>query len=262
MTLPLDAHLGELTGQGWTVLPQAVAQDLIDELNAQLPLSLTRRDVIRQHNGVTANNDGTLHHLLADHASYLQLLKALEPCHPLFMRFFAGNYILNSYGGVVNRAGASAYVHNVHRDIRFASPTKQFMLNVLVMLDDFTLDNGATHLLSYSQHQADKPADDVFFAQSARALGRRGDVLLFDSRLWHATGANHTTALRRALTLTLTCPFFKQQLDYPRLLGDGHPAFDDPYLRQVTGYQARVPTTLEEFYVPLEHRFYQRGQDD
>lgn len=262
MTHSLAHHHSELDNQGWTILPAMLAPALVDALNAQLPHSLTLRDTIRQRNGVMANNDGTLHHLLADHDCYLDVLKALEPCSALFQRFFDGNYILNSYGGVVNRSGASAYVHNVHRDIRFASASKRFMLNVLVMLDDFTLENGATHLLSGSQHQADKPDDAAFFAQSARALGQRGALLLFDSRLWHATGQNHTPGLRRALTLTLTCPFFKQQLDYPRMLGTQHPAIADPYLRQIIGYNARVPSTLEEFYVPLEHRFYQRGQDD
>ena len=34
-----------------------------------------------------------------------------------------------------------------------------------------------------------------------------------------------------------------------------------PFLRQVIGFNARVPASLEEFYVPVEQRFYQRGQD-
>lgn len=262
MDIPFGKHASALARDGWTVIPEAVQSRLLNELVGQLPASLARRDDIRKINGVADNNDGTLHHLIADHECYVELLKELEAVDPLFKHFFSGNYILNSYGGVVNRRDTRAYVHNVHRDIRFTTDSKRFMLNVLVMLDDFTLENGATHLLSGSQNVASKPDDDVFRARSSRALGKRGSVVLWDSRLWHATGHNQTDTLRRALTLTLTCPFFKQQLDYPRLLGYDHPSRGDPYLRQVIGFNARVPASLEDYYVSVEQRFYQRGQDD
>jgi hypothetical protein len=165
---------------------------------AQLPAALAKRDAIRQANGQTDNTDGTIHHFLIDHACNLEVLKALQPYDGLIGEFFGGKYIVNSYGGLINRQGAKAYVHNVHRDIRFFAPTRRFMLNILVMLDDFTLENGATHLLSGSHLHADKPDDQHFYQHSARALGQRGSLLLFDSRLWHATGDNHTAALRRA----------------------------------------------------------------
>lgn len=262
MDSTLHPHQHALASDGWTILPTQLPAELIDTLIGQLPAALARRDAIRQRNGLTDNTDGTIHHFLTDHACNLAVLKALEPYDGLIREYFGGKYILNSYGGLINRQGAKAYVHNVHRDVRFFSAARRFMLNILVMLDDFTLENGATHLLSGSHLQAEKPADEHFYQHSARALGRRGSLLLFDSRLWHATGDNQTAGLRRALTITLTSPFFKQQLDYPRALGDQHPALQDPYLRQITGYNARVPSTLEEFYVPLEQRFYQRGQDE
>ena len=207
-------------------------------------------------------NDGTLHHLLADATAFIDVLSAFERIDPLIRAFFGGNYILNSYGGVINVRNTHAYVHNVHRDIRFSAADKRFMLNCLVMLDDFTLDNGATYLLSGSHAGGDQPDDATFFARADRAVGTAGSVLCFDSRIWHATGDNLTSRPRRALTLTFTCPFFKPQLDYPRLIGDDAMSGLSPYMRQVIGFNARVPATLEEFYRPVEQRFYKRGQDD
>src|SRR5574343_42109 len=262
MDTTLTPYAQALATDGWTILPERLPTELVDTIVAQLPAALAKRDAIRQRNGQTENTDGTIHHFLTDHACNLAVLKALQPYDGLISEFFHGKYIVNSYGGLINRQGAKAYVHNVHRDIRFFSAARHFMLNILVMLDDFTLENGATHLLSGSHLQPEKPDDAYFYQHAARALGQRGSLLLFDSRLWHATGDNRTQQLRRALTITLTSPFFKQQLDYPRALGDQHPALQDAYLRQITGYNARVPSTLEEFYVPLEQRFYQRGQDE
>lgn len=258
----LEARMVRLDRDGWFVWPDAIDKTLIDAAAGALAASLALREEIRARNGVDGHNDGTVHHLLADHPAYLDVLAALEVAAPLFERFFAGKCILNSYGGVINRRDTRAYVHGIHRDIRFSSDSKRFMLNLLVMLDDFTLDNGATHLLSGSQHLRDKPDEARFAAESARATGTRGSILFFDSRLWHATGQSRVDTPRRALTLTFTSPFFKQQLDYPRLVGTSRGAALSPFLRQMIGFNARVPASLDEYYVPLAERFYQRGQDD
>ena len=260
-----DSHnnsLSLLDKNGWFVSTDAIDTPLLDTLSAELGAALTVRGEIRRRQGVEGGNDGTLHHLLADHPCFIELLAQLQPFDPLLRRYFNGQYILNSFGGVINRRDTLAYVHSIHRDIRFSSDTKRFMLNILVMLDDFTLSNGATHLLSGSQHLRDKPNDDVFATQAARAVGKRGSILFFDSRVWHATGKSEVDTPRRALTLTFTSPFFKQQLDYPRLCGYETARTFSPFLKQIIGFNSRVPSTLEEYYVPLDARFYQRGQDD
>lgn len=248
--------------RGWLVAGNVVDLRLVDQAVAQFDDADRRRRVIRERAGVEGANDGTLHHLLCDHPVFIEILSQLRLFDDALRGFFDGNYILNSYGGVINRQDSRAYVHNVHRDIRFWSPARRFMINLLVMLDDFTVENGATHVLSGSHGIPDKPDAPRFEREAERAVGSRGSVLFFDSRLWHAAGENRTGRERRALTITLTSPFFKPQLDYPRLVGTGHPATADPFLRQIIGFNARVPASLEEYYVPLSQRFYQRGQDD
>lgn len=247
---------------GWVVVADVLESALVEVLARELEPALRLRQEIRERNRVEGSNDGTLHHLLMDHPCFMEILGMLEQFDPLLRKYFSGNYVLNSYGGVVNRRDTTAYVHAIHRDIRFSADAKRFMLNVLVMLDAFTLDNGATHLLSGSQLLREKPDQVDFFARSDRAIGTRGSILLFDSRLWHATGQSRVDTPRRALTLTFTSPFFKPQLDYPRLVGLESASSLTPFLRQVIGFNARVPASLDEYYVPVERRFYQRGQDD
>ncbi len=84
--------------------------------------------------------------------------------------------------------------------------------------------------------------------------------MVFDSNLWHAAGVNCTDRPRRALTLAFTRPFVKQQLDYPRALGYERGASFSPGLRQLLGYNARVPASLEEWYQPPDRRMYKRDQ--
>jgi ectoine hydroxylase-related dioxygenase (phytanoyl-CoA dioxygenase family) len=66
------------------------------------------------------------------------------------------------------------------------------LLNTLVMLDEFTPDNGATYLLTGSQKSGDKPTDEDFFSRADRALGPAGSIVIFNSNMWHAGGANMT----------------------------------------------------------------------
>jgi hypothetical protein len=256
-----DQHHTALATAGWTVLPGLIRRKLLDSLVKALGPSLALRDQIRRRNGVQENSAGTLHHLLMDDPCYVELLAELSTLEPVFKRYFEGNFVLNSYGGVINERDSRSYVQNVHRDIRFGSDSRRFMVNALVMLDDFTLANGATHILSHSQNLQQQPTDEHFYAQASRATGERGSVLLFDSRMWHATGRNTTDAPRRALTLTFTSPFFKPQLDYARLFGYSNLDRCNAWMRQVLGFNARVPESLDEFYVPVQQRFYQRGQD-
>lgn len=243
------------------MLPRLIRSELLDSVVEALGPSLALRDEIRHRNGVLENSAGTLHHLLMDDPCYVELLAQLSALEPIFKGYFEGNFVLNSYGGVINERDSRAYVQNVHRDIRFGSDTRRFMVNALVMLDDFTLENGATHILPHSQNMLEQPTDEHFYAHASRATGERGSILLFDSRMWHATGRNTTNAPRRALTLTFTSPFFKPQLDYARLFGYGNLGRCNAWMRQVLGFNARVPQSLDEFYVPVEQRFYQRGQD-
>jgi ectoine hydroxylase-related dioxygenase (phytanoyl-CoA dioxygenase family) len=100
----------------------------------------------------------------------------------------------------------------------------------------------------------------VFEQNAERATGQAGDIVLFDSRLWHAAAPNQSTRIRRALTLTFTPPFMKPQFDYPRALGYSEGAQFNPALRAVLGYDSRIPASLEEWYQPPDARFYKQGQ--
>ena len=55
-------------------------------------------------------------------------------------------------------------------------------------------------------------------------------------------------------------PAMKQQFDYPRAIGYDRADSLLPHTRQVIGYNARVPATLEEWYQPRERRMYRADQ--
>ena len=204
---------------------------------------------------------GAAHHVVSQGGSFLELLEE-QPCFDLIGDYLGGNFILNSFGAVTNTKINNMYEHAmlVHRDSRSFHPTFRQTLWMLVMLDDFTVDNGATHLLVGSHSREGQPSDDDFFSNSMRAVGKAGSIALYDGRLWHACGKNFTDQPRRALTLSFSLPYVKPQMDYVRCFGEEKVKGMSENLRQLLGYNSRVPANYDEWYRKPEDRLYQANQ--
>lgn len=257
-------NIEELQAKGFTLFRQVYDQSYLDVLSQAMDKSYEVCRSVQVSNQVQEVTDGTVHHLLATgDAIFLNLLERIcaSMLGVFIDQFFRGKYILNSYGGVINLSNNPSYVANIHRDIRFFSGDFPLMLNLLVMLDDFTLENGATYLLEGSHKLEEKPSDEIFYRDAVRATGKRGDILFFNSNVWHAAGVNSTQKKRRAFTITFTKPFMKQQLDYSRAIGYEAVELMADDLKQILGYFSRTPTNLDEWYQKPEYRFYRRDQD-
>jgi phytanoyl-CoA dioxygenase PhyH len=251
--------LDTLGHDGWVLVERMIPPDLLDRLRRDLEAAFAWQRTIQIRNGVGDGANGTVHHLPIAGGSFLEFLDR-GFCGDILDAFFAGPSILNTFGGVLNQPDDLSYVGRVHRDLRSFSGSLPLMAQLLVLLDDFTEENGATYLLSGSHRMPEQPRDDVFFRDAIRAVAPAGSIVVFNSNLWHAAGPNRSRGPRRALTLAFTKPFVKQQLDYPRALGDEIGATLSPVLRQVLGYNARVPASLDEWYQPPERRLYQKSQ--
>jgi hypothetical protein len=242
--------------RGWARYPAVVAPNLLPALREELDSLYDEWRTLQLRNGIGAGTDGTLHHIAGRGGAVDRFLAAL-PLDEAITDFLGGRYILNACGGFLNRPDSGTYVGRIHRDVRGYSAPYALMLNMLVMLDDFTEANGASWMLSGSHRHPDRPSDEVFAAHAERNTGRAGDVVLFDSHLWHSAGVNRTGAPRRALTISYSRPFVKPQMDYARMLAE---APRDEAMRQLLGYNARVPDSLDAYYQPPERRPYRGDQ--
>ena len=122
-------------------------QIYVDNLSSAIDESYEICRGVQVANGIQEVTDGTVHHLLATgNPIYIDLLEKISnsELNYFIKSFFKSNFILNSYGGVINLPGKPSYVANIHRDIRFFTGEFPLMLNMLIMLDDFTIENGAT----------------------------------------------------------------------------------------------------------------------
>lgn len=246
--------LKQITSTGWCVFENFVPFKLINRMLIDLESAYKNCREIQIKNGL-GNTENTCHHLIGQGASFLNYLMLFEDLNEYAEMYFGGKYILNSFGGNLLSKGAS-YASHVHRDIRSFSNSIPLMLNTIVMLDDFTCDNGATWLMHRGHEWSDKPTDEEFDRQAFQITGKAGDVVMFNSNLWHKAGDNKTDKPRRSLTPMFSRPFIKQQFDYTQFCDET----SSPWIKQVLGWNARTPKTLQEWYQPKENRMYKDTQ--
>lgn len=250
----------DLQRLGYAVVPDVFEAPFLARLRDDLERWIDRCDAIRQRNGLGASMRGVAHHLLGEPDAMADLVRSL-PMHDAMREHFGGPYILNSFGGLMHVDGPASdytHVHRFHRDVRTYAADFPLMLNMLVMLDDFSVENGATRVLPGAHRVPERPPEDYLMANAVHVTGRAGTVLLFDSNLWHAASPNRNGEPRRALTLTFTRPFMKPQMDFPTLVGEGFS--DDPRVLEVLGFRSRVPQSHDDWYQPPERRFYHGDQ--
>lgn len=245
--------------KGWAHAENVYDADLIKEVCDEMEAMRPVYEQVQKEQGIFEETENAYHHTAATCPAQLKFLDP-NPLDEFLTYYFSGKYILNTMGATYNMPSKHVYTQNIHRDIRSNTGAERLMIITVLMLDDSTLENGATWILEGSQTMIDRPSDEYFYEHAIRAPAKAGDVLLFDSNIWHAGGANQSDKPRRILTPCYAKPFIKQQLDYPRAYGYDFAKRISPELKQVLGYNALTPVTIDEFYKPRERRFYKPDQ--
>jgi hypothetical protein len=117
----------------------------------------------------------------------------------------------------------NAEVQPLHADGGALPDTRGFWVcNLLVMLDDFTADNGALRVVPGTHRSGRLPADALAdplapHPDQVMITGQVGDVLVLNSHCWHGGLANHSHRHRRALHVYY-CRWDKPQQQYQKRL--------------------------------------------
>ncbi len=151
------------------------------------------------------------------------------------------NYRIGSCTGIEILPGETA--QRLHRDDGIYPISIQGMeLQVSAMwaLDDFTRENGATHVVPGS-HQGPSRGDVEKPVSTVQATMPKGSVLLYLGSVLHGGGANETDAPRMGLINTYSLGWLRQEenhyLAIPREIADSFP----DRIRKLMGYEPHGP---------------------
>jgi ectoine hydroxylase-related dioxygenase (phytanoyl-CoA dioxygenase family) len=200
-----------------------------------------------------------VHNLMVRGEPFRQLLENTA-LHAYLSEVLTDTCIVYAYTSSSMPPNGTNHARRIHTDCPRVIPGYWTNVGVMVALDDFTPDNGATYFLPRSQWRVEAPSEAEFERDAIRLYPKAGDAIYFNARTWHRGGINATAVPRHCVTLNVCRSYMKQRFDYPRLIPAEIIAQLGPIGRRFIGMDTRVPASLDEYYLPPEQRLYKAGQ--
>lgn len=170
------------------------------------------------------------------------------------------NAIIYAYQSSSLPPNSDNYGARIHVDCPRFIEGYRTNLGYILALDDFTTDNGGTFVLPGSHKSPTFPSDQEFDERAIQLTCNKGDAIFFDARLFHKAGFNHTNEWRHAITINFCRPFMRSRFDFPKMLDLQNTAMSSS-AKKFLGNDVRMPTNLDDFYLPENERLYKAGQE-
>lgn len=148
-----------------------------------------------------------------------------------------GRYVvLQQQNGVINPPDDRYYQAAWHRDLPYQHfvSSRPLAISALICIDPFTCETGGTFVVPGSHRTEPFPSEGFVSTHERGIEAEAGDVLMFDSMLFHRAGTNRSGRPRRGVNNVYGLPFLKQPISLPRALSGRFR--DDPELSRFLGY--------------------------
>jgi ectoine hydroxylase-related dioxygenase (phytanoyl-CoA dioxygenase family) len=228
-------HVRAVDEHGYTVVEDAVEEDLLDELAGELGRLERELAVVPARNDFEGQRTVRIYNLLVHGTAFERI-----PVHPNVLAVVEGvldgGCLVSSLSSIAIGPGETPQpIHADDQLIPIPKPHPPTVCNTMWALTDFTAANGATRIVPGS-HRADSSPVYGHTYESIPAEMGRGSVLLWHGSLWHGGGANTTEERRVGIAMNYCAGYLRQQenqqLGIPREVAA---AFDER-LQRLCGY--------------------------
>jgi ectoine hydroxylase-related dioxygenase (phytanoyl-CoA dioxygenase family) len=250
--------LAQLRETGLAVVPQVLPRQEALAIRPLLEAAIFE-DIERWENKPGYIDHWMVHNLMVRGEPFLRFLEN-PTLHAYLSPILGDTCIVYAYTSSSMPPKGSNFSRRIHVDCPRVIPGFPTNLGVMLALDDFTQENGPTEMLPCSQWRTDEPTEAEFSANRVLVFPKAGDAVFFNARTWHRGGVNQTDKPRHAITLNVCRSFMRQRFDYPRLVPEELVRRLGPVGQRFLGFNVRVPSSLDEYYVPEEERLYKRAQ--
>jgi ectoine hydroxylase-related dioxygenase (phytanoyl-CoA dioxygenase family) len=206
----IDSYAERVRDDGWVVVENAIAPDLVDELNEDL-LRLERNlGIVPADNLFEGIRTTRIYNLLVHGAIYERI-----PIHPNVLpvveKVLDPGLLISSLSSIaIGPDEAAQMIHADDQVIGLPKPHPPVICNTMWAITDFTEENGATRLCP-GTHRSDHNPDLPQHYDSIPAEMSKGSVLVWVGSLWHGGGANHTDQRRVGIAMNYCAGFLRQQ---------------------------------------------------
>lgn len=218
-------HLKNLQIYGYSKIEKLLPSEVVDRVRDRLDVWYEKTKDIPYAGRPTRDvNDKIVYNLHAKDKLFIELLGCdslkeilKQKLNDPFYRFLpenVPNYVLAYFN-----ARSSGKELDLHIDSWLpATGSNTWMMQVAFILEDQNEDNGCT-IIAPGSHLSGQYTDrDLQNLQEVHS--KKGDVVMWDSRLWHGTRANKSAGTRWSLIATLTSWWVKPMMDVTRSVSE------------------------------------------
>jgi ectoine hydroxylase-related dioxygenase (phytanoyl-CoA dioxygenase family) len=254
----VEAIVEELMhGQGYYVLEDAYDPDTIAKARARI-VELTRAQAAAERESSLSTVLGDTDHVwnLVDKGEVFERMVQQPTILAVFSRILGSELKLGSFAARVLTPGAKAQLPHVdypywdlyNRETFPRAINAGFFMNCqsTIMLDDFTVENGATMVAPGTQTLGRFPDQPTFDAKMIQTTGKAGSVMLMTGLLWHGSGTNRTDRNRIGILGQYLPKFVKPMEDQLKSVSQAVIDRATPTLRALLGVDYPYPQVLDK----------------
>jgi ectoine hydroxylase-related dioxygenase (phytanoyl-CoA dioxygenase family) len=226
--IDIEKTIKTIETEGYALIPQVYEQERINKLLALCKeFYENSKDQVSKEVPYLNTNQPTIYNLQNKDIFFLESLffpKEIETIliHLLNDKWYKQipsdnpNYILRSYGARSSNKGLPLHIDS------FIPYTGNHVIGMqmAIVLEDQRIDNGCTLVIPGS-HQFGEYASQEALKKAIAIESKAGDVVLWDSRIWHGTTDNNSGKTRWAIVATYTRWWIKQHFNIPLNLPQG-----------------------------------------
>jgi ectoine hydroxylase-related dioxygenase (phytanoyl-CoA dioxygenase family) len=254
-----------LRSDGIVVIENILEADFLDEIRSAMYAARDKLySIIGEEKLVAAREVGVLRTLLSFDSIFFRCIEIPEILRIINLTVSETAIMHLQNGFILPPAKESrlseSFQNSWHMDFPRVLNGYLTSINIFFLIDEFSAENGATRAVPGSHQMREKPTSEYLARMAIDVEAPAGSIIVFDSTIWHCAGINNSNADRLGINHQFTRSFFKQQMDYCRVLGEKTVQKQRPRTQQLLGWFSRPPASLEEFYVPTDQRTYRQGQ--
>jgi ectoine hydroxylase-related dioxygenase (phytanoyl-CoA dioxygenase family) len=231
----VETHAARIETDGYTILENVIAEDLLDRLEADLLRIEREESVTPAQNIFEGFRTVRIYNLLARGKLYEEI-PVHENVLPLVEKVLDRGCLVSSLSSIA--IGPSETPQPLHADdqlIPLPRPHVPLVCNTMWAVTDFTAENGATRVVPRTHRDVKVPELGTEY-ETVAAVMKRGSVLVWNGSLWHGGGANRTDRRRLGIAMNYCAGWMRQQenqqLGIPVEVARGF----SPRLRKLVGY--------------------------
>jgi len=237
----VDQVVGSLQRTGAVIIENLLPEKVVDTLNADLRSEFDREGHLYQNefNGHNTLRVGGVTKYSDSFASFLMHPAAITLADQV-LKPHCEVYQVGSTTAIEILPGEDAQV--LHRDDAiYPMDLLDFeaQISVLWALDDFTEENGATHVI-LKETGISRP-EEATLENTQQAVMPKGSAVVYLGSTIHGGGANNSDAPRKALVNTYCLGWLRQEENHYLTLTRDEVAGQSDEMRRMLGFQAHGP---------------------